>query len=81
VTTAEAADESPRQGGTVCTLILRVRLDDVMTGCIGLVGRERALSFRGWIDFMSALHDLRSEAHRIETVAEPANSTDAGRPR
>ena len=65
VTTADDADEDlPSQGGAVCTLILRVRRDEMMTGSIGLVGRPRTLSFRGWIDFMTALHDLRSESHR-----------------
>jgi hypothetical protein len=48
--------------GHTASFVLRLRLDEEpLSGSIEAEGAGRAISFRGWIGFMSALNGLRSE--------------------
>lgn len=53
----------PTVAARTATFILRLQLDTphIPIGSIEREGGSIPLSFRGWMDFMSALHQLRAE--------------------
>lgn len=59
------------------TFILRLQLgaSHIPIGSIEPVGGSTSLSFRGWMDFMSALNQLRAEVDAAERQEEARRSS------
>lgn len=60
------------------TFILRLELgtSHIPIGSIAPVGGPISLSFHGWMDFMSALNQLRTEVHAAQSRDEARRSSD-----